>query len=90
MTILGAGVLGRRIAATWVAAGYNIVIRDPFEAARNAAIHYIDQNLSEYSKLSEGDRKPGSYKAYEDLKTAVKDAFLVIEVCEILSDFVHY
>ncbi|KAK4208589.1 hypothetical protein QBC37DRAFT_452331, partial [Rhypophila decipiens] len=85
VVVLGAGVLGRRIACTFVAAGYNVHIRDPFPSARDAAIQYIDENKQEYAKFSSGRPDAditdpfGSYAAFEDIQSAVQDAWLVVE-----------
>ncbi|KAM7186367.1 hypothetical protein V8F33_011840 [Rhypophila sp. PSN 637] len=85
VVVLGAGVLGRRIACTFVSAGYNVHIRDPFPSARDAAIQYIDENKQEYAKFSSGRPDAyltnpfGSYAAFEDIQSAVQDAWLVVE-----------
>lgn len=94
IAILGAGVLGRRIGCIFVAAGYNVHIRDPSAEALNAAIEYIDAHKEEYSLLpriskekenvnyaSGMERKPllGSYKTFADIGPAVSNAWLVIE-----------
>lgn len=84
VVVLGAGVLGRRIACSYVSGGYNVHIRDPFASAREAALKYIDENKEEYAKATRlGSIAPaekfGSYAAFEDMETAVKDAWLVIE-----------
>ena len=52
-------------------------IRDPSSEQRNAAIHYIDNNVSKYAETIASS--PGKYAAFEDLEPAVQDAFLVIE-----------
>ena len=82
VAVLGAGVLGRRIACTFVAGGYNVHIRDPSAEAREAAIQYIDENKQQYAKnlpASRGAVKPGSYAAFEDIATTVAGAWLVVE-----------
>ncbi|KAJ5140293.1 hypothetical protein N7448_003701 [Penicillium atrosanguineum] len=80
VAVLGAGVLGRRIACSWVAGGYNVTIRDPSAEQRQAAIHYIDNNLAEFSKiLDKTTTGPGKYAAFEDLDSAVKNAWFVLE-----------
>ncbi|GAB1192889.1 hypothetical protein APSETT444_002088 [Aspergillus pseudonomiae] len=79
IAVLGAGVLGRRIACTWVAAGYNVTIRDPSPDQRNAAVHFIDHNVATFAKTLGDKAVPGQYAAFEDLDSAVKDAWLVIE-----------
>ncbi|KAK9319166.1 hypothetical protein V1517DRAFT_333420 [Lipomyces orientalis] len=82
--VLGGGVLGRRIAACFVAAGYQVRIRDPSAKSRNDAVQYIKDNISAFTTLS--GREPGSYYAVEDLPEAVKNCWLVFEVVpEILT-----
>lgn len=84
--VLGGGVLGRRIAACFVAAGHTVRIRDPSADSRNAAVEYIDEEISSFtSLLPKLPTKKGSYEALEDLAAAVKDCWLVFEaVPEIL------
>ncbi|KAE8160016.1 hypothetical protein BDV40DRAFT_302671 [Aspergillus tamarii] len=79
VAVLGAGVLGRRIACTWVAAGYNVTIRDPSPEQRHAAVHFIDNNLATFAKTLGDTAVPGQYAAFADLDSAVKDAWFVIE-----------
>lgn len=82
VAVLGAGVLGRRIACTFVAGGYNVHIRDPSAEARTAAIQYIDENKQQYAQnlpSSVGVVQPGSYAAFEDIPSAVSRAWLVVE-----------
>lgn len=78
VAVLGAGVLGRRIACTWAAAGYTVHITDPLEEQRNAAIHYVEQNISSYAEIINSS-SPGKAIAFADLEPAVKDAWTVIE-----------
>ena len=79
VVVLGGGVLGRRIVATWVAAGYKVVLCDTSEAQRNAAAHYVDHNLPIYRRRNGKDMQQGSYAAVPDIESAVQDAWLVIE-----------
>jgi 3-hydroxyacyl-CoA dehydrogenase len=83
IAVLGAGVLGRRIATTFVAAGYKVNIRDPSKQARADAIDYIDNHKDEdgFATLPRTTKtsQAGSYAAYPDIDTAVRDAWLVIE-----------
>ncbi|KAJ9295529.1 hypothetical protein DTO271G3_5985 [Paecilomyces variotii] len=79
VVVLGAGVLGRRIATVFVAAGYNVKVRDPSPEARDATIAYIDSHKDEFSRLSKGQRTYGTYSACADIDSAVKDAWFVIE-----------
>lgn len=85
--VLGGGVLGRRIAACFVAAGWQVHIRDPSAKSRDDAVHYITENLSSFSALVPTQPKsPGGCEAFEDLAAAVKDCWLVFEaVPEILT-----
>ncbi|KAI4724647.1 3-hydroxyacyl-CoA dehydrogenase-like protein [Aureobasidium sp. EXF-10728] len=78
VAVLGGGVLGRRIACTWAAAGYTVHIRDPSLEQRNSAIHYVEQNVASYARTISSS-KPGKATAFEDLEAAVKDAWTVIE-----------
>ena len=78
VAVLGGGVLGRRIACTWAAAGYTVHIRDPSLEQRNSAIHYVEQNVTSYAKAI-SNSTPGKAIAFEDLEPAVKDAWTVIE-----------
>lgn len=81
--VLGGGVLGRRIAACFVAAGHHVIIRDPSEKSRSDALAYIKENIKVYTNLT--SHEAGTYEATEDFETAVKDAWLIIEaVPEVL------
>ena len=84
--VLGGGVLGRRIAACFVAAGWQVRIRDPSAKSRDDAVKYITENLSSFSALiATPPKSPGACEAFEDLVAAVKDCWLVLEaVPEIL------
>lgn len=75
--VLGAGVLGRRIAACFIAAGRHVLIRDPSEKARSDAIEYLRTNITSFTALTH--RKPGKYEALEDLSQAVSNCWLVFE-----------
>lgn len=77
VAVLGGGVLGRRIACSWVAGGWDVNIRDPSVEQRNAALHYIENNIDSYSSVI--GTNPGKTQAFEDLPEAVKDAWTVIE-----------
>jgi 3-hydroxyacyl-CoA dehydrogenase len=77
VAVLGGGVLGRRIACTWIAGGWDVKIRDPSPEQRNAALHYIENNVSSYASAI--GTTPGKASAFEDLALAVKDTWTVIE-----------
>ncbi|KAL2069532.1 hypothetical protein VTL71DRAFT_14211 [Oculimacula yallundae] len=78
VAVLGGGVLGRRIACTWAAGGWKVNIRDPSPEQRNAALHYIENNVASYAEVI-GISNPGEAQAFENLEEAVKDAWTVIE-----------
>lgn len=71
ITVLGGGVLGRRIACTWAAGGWNVRIRDPSAEQRNASLHYIENNISIYAAAISCS-SPGTVTAHESLSEAVK------------------
>lgn len=77
VSILGAGVLGRRIAAVWAAGGYAVSLRDPNEEQLKAALEYIKADSKQYP----GGRGPAdlNIQTFQDLAPAVENAFLVIE-----------
>ncbi|KAI3233860.1 hypothetical protein DTO012A7_4847 [Penicillium roqueforti] len=77
VTILGAGVLGRRIGCIWASAGYDVRIRDPSSQQRADGIAYIQENVQSYAAKTK--QIPGSFEAFEDMKKAVENAWLVIE-----------
>lgn len=80
VAILGAGVLGRRIACVWAAGGYDVTIRDPSADQRSSAMNFIDNNISSFYKtFGNSNTKMGGYTAYENLESAVKDAWFVVE-----------
>ncbi|KAK9775037.1 hypothetical protein SCAR479_08311 [Seiridium cardinale] len=81
VAVLGGGVLGRRIACSFVAAGYNANIRDPSAEARRDALSFIDSHKQEFATLAKPSTPGlfGSYTAYEDIESAVRDAWLVVE-----------
>ncbi|KAI1748292.1 3-hydroxyacyl-CoA dehydrogenase [Xylaria castorea] len=82
--VLGGGILGRRIAACFVAGGHEVRIRDPSAKARDGSLTYVRTHMSIYTNLTL--REPGSLHAVEDLPAAVKDCWLVFEaVPEIIS-----
>ncbi|KAJ5742767.1 uncharacterized protein N7511_011168 [Penicillium nucicola] len=77
VTILGAGVLGRRVGCIWASAGYNVHLRDPSEKQRLDGIAYIRDNVQAYS--SKTGKTPGLFEAFDNMEDAVANAWLVIE-----------
>ncbi|KAJ5733845.1 Dehydrogenase multihelical [Penicillium malachiteum] len=51
VAVIGGGVLGRRIACVFVAAGYHVHILDNSAEALKTAIEYIDAHKEEYSMM---------------------------------------
>jgi 3-hydroxyacyl-CoA dehydrogenase/sugar lactone lactonase YvrE len=79
IAVLGGGVLGRRIAASWIAANYETVLCDLNEQQRNAATEYVEHHEEEFAKATGGQRKRAKFSTTDSMETAVKNAWLVIE-----------
>ncbi|OKL62041.1 hypothetical protein UA08_02939 [Talaromyces atroroseus] len=81
VVILGAGVLGRRIACIWASAGYNVRVRDPSPEQRAACVTYVQENVALYAAniTDKVNITYGGIETFEDLKEALGDAWLVVE-----------
>ncbi|ROV99120.1 hypothetical protein VMCG_06625 [Cytospora schulzeri] len=79
VAILGGGVLGRRIAASWVAGGYDVSVRDPDAAQRAACTEYVIANSRNYPAAKVNAKGPGKINTHAELADAVREAWLVIE-----------
>lgn len=81
IVLLGAGVLGRRIAAVFLAGGYNVHIRDPSKQALSDAESFIHTQLPSFTAILPQQEKtsPGSLKTFTEISPAVQDAWLVVE-----------
>ncbi|USP79416.1 3-hydroxyacyl-CoA dehydrogenase-like protein [Curvularia clavata] len=79
ITVLGGGVLGRRIACSWVAAGYKLILCEINEEQSKAATDYIEQHWEEFSKFTGGQREKGSFTTATSIGEAVENAWLVVE-----------
>ncbi|UPK90191.1 hypothetical protein LCI18_001126 [Fusarium solani-melongenae] len=77
VAVLGAGVLGRRIACTWASAGYNVNVRDPSGEQRSQCLQYVDQELDTYLQRTSANK--GTVQVFDNLEPALEDAWLVIE-----------
>ncbi|MHA7734158.1 3-hydroxyacyl-CoA dehydrogenase [Nitrosopumilus sp. S6] len=91
ITVLGSGVMGHGIAQVSATAGYNIVLRDIKQEFLDKAMEKIRWSLDKLvskEKISkeEGDAIFNRIKPVVDLKEAVKDAELVIEVVPEIMD----
>ncbi|OJJ84167.1 3-hydroxyacyl-CoA dehydrogenase family protein [Aspergillus glaucus CBS 516.65] len=78
VTILGGGVLGRRVACVWSSAGYATRIFDPSPDQRQAAITYITENAPSYAQRT-AIQPNNDIQAFDNLGDAVSTAWLVIE-----------
>lgn len=81
IVLLGAGVLGRRIAAVFLAGGYNVHIRDPSKQALSDAESFIHTQLPSFTAVlsQQGKISPGSLRIFTEIAPAVKNAWLVVE-----------
>ncbi|KAE8134689.1 hypothetical protein BDV38DRAFT_156985 [Aspergillus pseudotamarii] len=79
VVVLGAGVLGRRIASVFLAGGYDVHIRDPSPQALSDASSYIDSHLQEFIAHTPSQRTGGTYQTFTEIPAAVSDAWLVVE-----------
>ena len=91
ITVLGSGVMGHGIAQVSATAGYNVVLRDIQQEFLDKAMEKIKWSLDKLvakEKISkeEGDAIFGRIKPVVDLKEAVKDTELVIEVVPEIMD----
>ncbi|KAJ5172015.1 hypothetical protein N7492_004608 [Penicillium capsulatum] len=77
VAILGAGVLGRRIACIWASAGYHVHVRDPSPEQRADCVAYVEGNVASYAEKT--GKTPGSIAVFAELKDAVGNAWLTIE-----------
>ncbi|OJJ36279.1 hypothetical protein ASPWEDRAFT_108355 [Aspergillus wentii DTO 134E9] len=78
VVLLGAGVLGRRIATLFLAGGFDVHIRDPSPDSLAAAADYIAAHVESYFRLTKS-ASIGTVSTFTDIEPAVKDAWLVIE-----------
>lgn len=82
IVVVGAGTLGRRIAAVFAAGGSDVRIADLQESQREAALAYISETLPELTeRLAQHGKAPvaGSVTAVEQVADALSGAWLVVE-----------
>ncbi|BCS04899.1 uncharacterized protein AKAW2_80700A [Aspergillus luchuensis] len=80
VTVLGAGILGRRIAAVFLAGSYTVHLVDPDHNALSAAESFIKSSGEAFTVLTplpHPERRRLSL--FSELKKAVENAWLVIE-----------
>ncbi|KAJ5545274.1 Dehydrogenase multihelical [Penicillium sp. DV-2018c] len=82
VAVIGGGVLGRRIACSFIATGYNVHIRDPSPTALRDAADYIDTHKVEFSLMprihktrEEPADKEGKAVAQGDLESSTSTPF---------------
>jgi 3-hydroxyacyl-CoA dehydrogenase len=62
-----------------VAAGYEVILCDLNEEQRNAATHYVEHSMGEFSKLTGNKRTKAKFTTVDTMESAVKNAWLVVE-----------
>lgn len=73
VAVIGGGVLGRRIGCVFVAAGYNVQLRDPSPEALQGAVEYIDVHKQEYSLMPRISKDKGSIRDTTETRDGSKD-----------------
>lgn len=83
IVVLGAGVLGRRIAAVFLAGGYTVHIRDPSAEALEEASSFIYGNFASFVALTPSPSSAASVdtalRTFTEIPEAVQNAWLVVE-----------
>jgi 3-hydroxybutyryl-CoA dehydrogenase len=80
VTVVGAGTLGRRIAAAYAAGGTDVRVFDVSAEQRQAAVDYVADNLADTRKtLEPQSSREGRVEGHDDLRAAVEGAWMVIE-----------
>ncbi|KAL4811365.1 hypothetical protein BDV18DRAFT_165453 [Aspergillus unguis] len=80
IAVLGAGVLGRRIASVFLAGGHKVHIRDPSAQALSDAAAFIDEHRADFTALVPSPYPTsGNYETFTEIEPAVADADFVIE-----------
>ncbi|MGH3424608.1 MAG: 3-hydroxyacyl-CoA dehydrogenase NAD-binding domain-containing protein, partial [Nocardioidaceae bacterium] len=80
IAIDGAGTLGRRIAAVYAGGGSDVRIFDTSVGQRQAAGDYVERNIATTRRrLDLHPDGAGTVEVAEDLPSAVRDAWMVIE-----------
>ena len=84
ITVIGSGTMGNGIAHTFAQFGYNVSLMDVSEPALQKAMATIAKNIDRQiakGAVTEADKAKtiGNIKTFTDLKSAVKNADLVVE-----------
>ncbi|KAJ7730970.1 hypothetical protein DFH07DRAFT_755920 [Mycena maculata] len=78
--VLGAGVLGRRVAMMWLTRGESVHLVDPSAKALTEGSRYISENLGNFIAAHVPDGKPGKLATFQDRAEAIKSAWIVVAV----------
>ncbi|KAM7188730.1 putative dehydrogenase [Naviculisporaceae sp. PSN 640] len=79
VTVLGGGVLGRRITACWASTGYKVHIYDTDVQQTTGALEYIKTELGKYNPIPTVSPQTIDVNGFQDLASAVSNAWLIIE-----------
>jgi 3-hydroxybutyryl-CoA dehydrogenase len=80
VAVVGAGTLGRRIAAVYAAGGTDVHIFDTSTEQREAAHDYVREHLNDTRRiLGLDDARAGRVEVFDALAAAVHGAWMVIE-----------
>jgi 3-hydroxybutyryl-CoA dehydrogenase len=84
VTVIGGGVLGRRLCLMWCSTGKPVVLFDTSEKQAEEAKRFVDENVArQMQKMNSSSR--GQMNISTNLEEAVKGAWMVIEaIPEIL------
>lgn len=77
IAVIGAGVMGRRIAMMWVAAGYSVILCEKSTANFDGALDYIKSNKDAQAKKL--GTVPSNIELTNSLAEACGNAWMVIE-----------
>lgn len=84
VTVIGGGVLGRRLCMMWAAAGHNVILHERQLHVVQAAMSYIEETIPQQT-CRLGSKVRGTVTPIQDLENALHDAWMVIEaIPEIL------
>lgn len=77
LAVIGAGVMGRRIAMMWLAAGYKVIVCEKSTTNHAEAMDYIHAHKD--AQAAKLHTTPGVIRLTESMADAVADAWMVIE-----------
>ncbi|KAJ5561395.1 Dehydrogenase multihelical [Penicillium sp. DV-2018c] len=79
ISIIGSGVMGRRISTMWLAAGYKVILyeKDTTSPSASEAVAYINQNKD--TQAAKRGTTPADLKVTSSTEDAVSNAWMVVE-----------